>query len=251
MKKWYSASPRLMGPRFMGPRFMAQGLLVSALGLSACVDGGDTIQVLRNQLPQAGCLVPDSATATFMPRGRIESSAAGGYLFTPLIENRAVPNAAADRNVFVDGANVDLKFSDDLFSEAEIKAFNDSGLARFKQSFSGSIPAGGLASFAFEVLPKGLLDEIDNRLADGQSTQVVAQVEVLGTLDGGDIESNLFSYPIQVCKGCLIQNLGSCESIISEEINTGGVCQALQDGILDCCTDAEGGLVCGDQIPAA
>ena len=110
-----------------------------------------------------------------------------------------------------------------------------------------NIPAGGLASFAFEVLPKGLLDEIDNRLADGQSTQVVAQVEVLGTLDGSDVESNLFSYPIEVCKGCLIQNLGSCESIISEEINTGGVCQALQDGILDCCTNAEGALVCPAQ----
>ena len=241
MKKWYSAWPRLS----------AQCVLVGAFGLSACADGGDTIQILRNQLPQAGCVVPDSDTGTFLPRGRIESTAADGYLFTPLVENRAVQNAAAERTVFVNGANVDLKFSGDLFSDGEIKAFNDAGLTRFKQSFSGSIRAGGLASFAFEVLPKGLLEEIDSRLGVGEFAQVIAEVEVLGSLDGGEIESNLFSYPIQVCKGCLLQNLGSCDALISDDVNTGGVCQALQDGLLDCCTDAEGAQVCPAQKPAA
>lgn len=227
-----------------------QCVVVGAIGLSGCVDAGATLQILRNQAPEEGCSVSSSATGDFLARGRIESDANEGYLFTPLIENRAEKSGMAERVVFINGANVDLKFTGDFFSESEISGFKDEGLARFKHSLSGSIAPGALAPLSFEVIPKGMLEAIDAKLAEGESTQVFAEVEILGSLDGGDVDSSVFRYPIEVCKGCLRNDLGSCELLGDEEIRTGGSCQPFQDGITDCCTDATDSLVCPAKKPA-
>ncbi len=220
-----------------------QCILASAIGLSACVDAGATIQVLRNQQPEDGCSVPASKASTFLPRGRIEATADAGYLFTPLVENVAVSSDQAARTVFVDGANIDLVFTGGHFSEAEIAALGDE-LTHFRQSFSGSIPAGTVASFAFEVISKDVLEALEAKLDDGDFEQVIAEVQIVGSIDGSTVKSNVFNYPIDVCKGCLVTDLGLCTDIGDQEINSGGVCQDQQDAPLDCCTKSNGDVIC-------
>ena len=226
--------------KHMSWKIAAAGLLALQVG---CVDAGSSIQILRNQAPDEGCVVPTSETALFYSRGVIDVAATRGYLFTPLIKNLAVTSATADRTAFVEGANVDLVFATDLYSEAELSSLKEQGLSFFRQSFSGNIDPGGVASFAFEIIPKGMLDSLAGKISAGETTQVVAEVEVIGRQAGGDVSSSVFRYPIDVCNGCLVNNLGSCSTLESDATNTGGACQSLQDGIVDCCDD-NGTQVC-------
>jgi len=211
---------------------------------SGCVDAGETLRILRNQEPSGACEVSDSAGDAFLSSGIIDVQASAGYLFTPLVENRAVASGVNERLVFVDAAIVDLKFANGFYSDAEVSALDAAGLAKFRQPFSGSIPAGGVSSFAFEVIPKDMLDDMASKLAEGEITRVIADVEIRGTLDGADVASPTFTYPIEVCNGCLTQVIGTCDALPAGDVQIGGACQELQDGVLECCTGADGSLVC-------
>jgi hypothetical protein len=53
--------------------------------------------------------------------------------------------------------------------------------------------------------------------------------------------SDPFNYPLQVCNGWLVGNLGPCP--FKNVVNTGNACNPAQDDIVDCCTD-NGALIC-------
>ena len=216
-----------------------QIFLAGVLGATgACAaDGAESIQILRNQVPGEGCVIPTDTSGLFQPRGRIDVAASSGYLFTPIIQSNVEPSEAAGRWVFVEGANVSLEF---VGSNAPGTDFGD--LTNFRSLFSGSIEPGGVASFAFDIVPKQLLGMLTVNVDD--PLQVVATIEVTGTLDGSDVTSNTFSYPVEICNGCMTNVLGACEGLEATEISLGGACQTYQDGVVDCCTDAEGALVC-------
>jgi hypothetical protein len=207
------------------------GLLVAALATSTgCADQGDeSLMILGNTQPGNDCQLSNSATM-FQTRGRIDTQAVTGYLFTPLVSNRATRTQSqmVSRVAFIEGANVDLSFPGGGDP-------GNSSLTSFAQPFSGSIsPNGGQSTFAFEIIPKATLDAMG--LASGEIVQVIADVQVYGTMDGNDIDSNTFHYPIDVCNGCLYQNLGDCTALPEGYMGTeGGKCQALQDGVLECC----------------
>ena len=210
---------------------------------TGCVDAGETLRILRNQAPSEGCVIPTGESDQFLSSGIIDTDANGGYLFTPLIESRAVGNNETDRRIFLKSAVVRLRFEDDFFDDATLNRLEDEGLTRFSQPVSGSIPANGSSTLAFELISKQLLVEMAAAVGDGV-TRVTADVEIRGTVDGGDVASPTFSYPVEVCTGCLTRNLGACTDVDDSSVQTGGVCQPLQDGFVDCCTAADDSLVC-------
>jgi hypothetical protein len=74
---------------------------------------------------------------------------------------------------------------------------------------------------------------------------VTAEVVVFGDLNGGDVESVPFFYPVDVCDGCLKIDRGPCSGLPDDfEPEQGGECNPLQDAAADCCTDADGDDVC-------
>ena len=234
-------------------RMRAFVLSVAAASLTAlapgCTDAGTSMLIVQNQVPQDGCVVPSSQTSDFRSRGRIDVNAAGGYLFTPLVNSLVTEtaNGQGTRVIAVEGANVDLTFEPGF----DASGF-DSSLTSFSEAFSGSIFPGSQASFSFTVVPKALLDALSSKIAAGDMVQVTAKVKVFGTLDGGSVDSNSFDYPIDVCNGCLQIDNGSCDALPSNFTPaTGGACNTLQDDPIDCCTDAGGALVCPAAPPAA
>lgn len=219
-------------------------LVVGAFStLPSCVDAGESLRILRNQAPEDGCSVPGDQGAAFLSQGIIDVGADTGYIFTPLVENRAVANGSTDRRVFVDAAVVRLSFDDRTLNAATISAIEAANLDFFRQPFSGSIEAGGTGAFAFEVISKQALDLISDGLLD-TTTRVTAEIEIRGEVDGSDVASPTFTYPIEVCNGCLTNDLGSCSALPNVEIRTGGTCQTQQDGFVDCCTNSAGTSVC-------
>jgi hypothetical protein len=222
----------------------AAALILAAAG---CTDAGASFFIVQNQSPDQGCVVPSSTTANFIPRGRIEVEAESGYLFTPVVQSlvRQSPTGQSPRVLFVEGADVTLSFDEARISASEQASLRDSGLAHFRQAFSGAIYPGGVTSFAFEVISRALLDRLGGMVGAGDSILVTAEVVLFGSLDGGTIESQPFTYPIDVCRGCLLVDRGLCAGLpAGYEPATGGNCQTLQDMPLDCCTSAEGDLVC-------
>jgi hypothetical protein len=231
-----------------------QRILSLAIALAGCTtDAGESMIIVQNQIAAEECIVPSSRDATFRGRGIIDVQAGEGYIFTPLVQSLLEEDESGRtlRVVAVRGADVDVSFPSGFFSNSEEAELEDDRLTRFSQAFSGSLFPGGLASFAFVVIPRGLLDRVDAKLDPGEQILATVDVVVFGEIDGGDVESVPFSYPIDVCDDCLKIDRGACSALSPDfEPLTGGVCNPLQDAPVDCCT--EGAIeLCPAQPPAA
>jgi hypothetical protein len=217
---------------------------VVGLGLGACVDSADSaaLRILGNVAPGDGCSV-DSASTTFLDDGIIEANDRFGYVFTPSARNDLQTigdELTGPKTIYVTHARVLLNFYD-----PDLQGAFDDSLVNFSVATSGAIePNGGTAAFSFEIVPPELLTLIGDRLGDPTDenprprTVIDAKVQLVGSRGGGggEEESNAFRYPVEVCVGCLAIDLGPCENLDSSFMpQTGGVCNAAQDGVLECC----------------
>src|SRR5262249_55243404 len=153
---------------------------VSLLG--ACTtDAGASFFILQNQVPEDGCVISPSP-GTFRSRGTVDVQASAGYIFTPVVQSlvQQADRDDVDRVIFVQGA-------------ALPRTVGHRELDPFRQRFSGAITPGGTTSFAFEILPPGSLDGVD------EGSLVLAEIEMFGEVEGGDATAEPFVYPIDVC----------------------------------------------------
>lgn len=246
---------------------MARSIVSAALPLlalvGACVDNNadSGLVILRNVAPELGCTV-DPTSSAVRTSGIIEDDAVGGYVFTPVVRNDLVTfegeNITA-KSIFIGGARVTIDFSDpELFTAAEQTTFDTDGLTKFVVPSSGAIdPNGGQQTFHLEVVPTDLLALIAPKLAamtsttdPTPSTVLMVRVQFFGTRAGSEVSSNLFSYPVEVCHGCLTNVLGPCDTLSPDlEVQAGGECNAAQDGFTDCCLAPDASLVCPAVVP--
>lgn len=233
--------------------------LTLPLALAACVaDNADSaLVILRNVDPTTGC-VADPSSEVARTAGTIQTNATFGYVLTPVVRNDLVTvegESPTRKSVFLEGARVTIAFYDaELFTAAELDTLETDGLTRFMAPTSGALePNGSTQTFQLEVVPRELLAAIDAKLPTdvvAPSTLIDVQIEMYGQLAGSEIRSNKFHYPVTVCRDCLISSVGLCSAIDpGTEYRTGGACNTLQDGIVDCCTDADGLLVCPATAP--
>lgn len=227
---------------------LSVSILSLALGLGACVDenADSGLIILHAVPPESGCTFAAGGTA-IQPSGRIQSTAGNGYLIAPEVRNDltlADGEAESPKTILISGARVEIQFRDPSpFTDAEEAALATEGLTRFEAPFAGSVaPNGGTAVLPFEAVPVQLLRRIDAKLPDptfenpSPSFLLDVQIRELGTRRGDSVESNLFRFPVEVCADCLIRDLGQCVDLSSAQtVSTGGACQTLQDGVLDCC----------------
>ena len=221
--------------------------LASALGFMGapgCTSEDATVVILQNQAPTMGCMVSSSSSDAYVPRGFIDAQANAGYFFTPLLRNFATSTSTAGegrRIAFLEGAEIRLDFPAGLLSDAELSDLSSRNLVEFSQPFSAAVsPNGGLTSVVFELIPVPVLQALRGPLPeDGTLASIQATVQVFGKLGGSSITTQEFVYWVDVCDGCAKNQLGDCALVDpSADIRTGGVCNLLQDGFVDCCTQA-------------
>ena len=232
--------------------------LVASAMLAACTttSGDNTIVVLHNQLPAAGCVLSADVNGAFRSAGRMDlyqwvpGAESTGYILTPLVANYAFaksdqPQEIMRRTVLVRGAHVDLKFNDATFMTADDQAALDAaGLLHFDVRFAGAIPPNqSLAAFTFQTIPAGVFDAIrrkyDGLTKLGPDVDMIASVVIYGDLGSGSIESSAFEFPVTACDGCLTNLAGECSALSTDfKARTGGVCSVMQDDVIDCCTDS-------------
>lgn len=228
--------------------------LLAAGMLAGCTDTNYTVYILRNQILADGCKVASSAT-DFVSFGELDVTdpipgsnlVNTGYLLAAAVQNGTDPDPN-DSNLhifFAMGADVELRSNGSAGSDSIIAALGVRNLVSRTQYFGGSIPPGGVAGMGFPVI------DADQTLALGdiigtQVVQVIARSKVFGVIDGNDVTGSPFDFPVTVCKGCLVADLGSCAALAGSTMmfNTGGTCNKLQDALLDCCDLGGGVLQC-------
>jgi hypothetical protein len=227
---------------------------------AGCTDTTESVFILRNQIIAADCTAPGGGGGvTGRTAGTLDVTnplpgsqlANPGYIFAPAVVN-GTSSVAGNPNlhtVFLQGANVELKSNGSQQSAAVIAALTGRGLVKRTQRFSATIQAGGTAGVPYPLIDADQTDALGDVLDGGQVAQVIAHTTVFGTIDGSSITSDPFDYPIEVCKGCRVIELGACADLtMGTMIHTGGNCNILQDGLLDCCTK-NGAEVCPAVIP--
>jgi hypothetical protein len=231
--------------------------LVAGATVAGC--GGPTGQffIIHNQVPEAGCVVPADKSAPYRGEGildvRVPSALADtAYELFPLLEND-LPAEAGDgvqpTRIALSGFDIDITFVD---GSAAATAFFTAmaadpamgPLVRYQAPWSGSVDAGGGVTSALtngfpNQLAKSLRD--GKVLADGSYLRVDVNVRAFGNTLSGSVKSDVFTYPMRVCDGCLINSITACPT--SGPVLTGGVCNPGQDAPVDCCTQGAD-LVC-------
>lgn len=206
--------------------------------LAACVQSGDeTVLILHNVAPADGCTISAEAGAGYLSTGVIDVNTIRGYTFTPVAENTAQSGEGGNNYIaFVSGAHVNVHFADDALESA----LADTDLTRFEVPISGSIdPDGGTTAFAFEVVPGELINMLATEIEDPLRDRVLLLVDIsiFGDINNGGFETQTFRYPVEVCDGCLFNNVGACSDYPTgtEFPNPGNGCNIAQDYTVDCC----------------
>lgn len=214
-------------------------LLVLILALAgACVaDNADSpVAVLYNQQPGADCTISSADTGAAIIRGTMDIQSPVGYLLTPVVKNFAQTSEYIDvdqRMAYLEGGVIRV-------------AAGGQTLADYTTAFGAVVePDGGTAGLLFELIPPALLQGLAGQLPNPQARVTLeTTTQLFGILGGSTLDTKEFPYSIDVCNGCMVNNVGPCATFTGEVNNEGGKCNPLQDApLVDCCTQ-DGELVC-------
>lgn len=209
---------------------------LAALIASGCtVDAGDSLFLLHNKALDESCNVPVEKEALFLSRGLLDAQYGFAYTFSPLVESRTRTideNDPLERAILIEGAEIELELPDGVSVAADA--------TRFTQRFSGTLEPGTLSAFSFDIIPSVVTQAVGNVLQVGERTQILAKIKIFGKLGNGTVESPQFTYPVQVCNGCIPVQLCANYKLPPKML-----CLPGQDGFEpNCCIDAAGALIC-------
>jgi hypothetical protein len=215
----------------------------------ACNGPSGQFYVVQNQVPNAGCVIPAGEGALYKGEGILDirvpvTASDGAYLLFPLLKNDLpVSGDGVEPNrIALAGFEVDLRFVDgpseagDFFAQLAADPSTEA-LVRYQSPWSGSVsPGGGTTTAVTAAFPGDTARRLRDTdiLRDGSYARVDALVRAFGNKLDGRIKSDVFTYPIRICDGCLINRITTCPA--SPPILTGGVCNPGQDAPVDCCT---------------
>jgi hypothetical protein len=235
-----------------------------AAAAAACGRVPGQFEILQNQVPQPGCVIPAEAGNLYRGDGTLDLSlvqagSTSAYYLFPLVKNN-LPGSTGDGP---DPNEIDIKsFAVDI-SPHEVGSVPpgvrtlfdtlnaspgspDYGLIHYALPWAVTVASGGgLAATSVGAFPVGLASRI---LATGEvgtspsSMLVNIRVRIFGDTNTQSIESDPFDYPVYVCNGCLVANLAPCP-YPSPPRFTGNECNVAQDSFVDCCS-LNGALVC-------
>jgi len=215
-----------------------------SLALVACVDTGDEgIYVVTNTaVTGATCSLSGDPSQPQIGHGTINSISLLPYVMTPLIQSRILPVDGVDeasKTVQLRGADVKLTLKAVSLENPLDGSFTNtnpnSKLGEpFSLLFSGAVKPGATVNSFVDIIPVAQLRAIGAMAGDNIiNAEVLAEVVIKGELNGNEIKSQPFYYPVTVCNNCVINVVGDCPMMGAPR--EGNACNPAQDGIVDCC----------------
>ena len=228
--------------RRLEKRCWVLGMVTSLLFLSGgCQENSASLVIIQNQIPGAGCSVESTASTNYRPQGTLDVSwytevgqPAGYYMF-PLVQNNLMStedteNGVVEQNcVTIKETQVDLKLG-------ALGTYVESNFTKYKVPTAVTICPGEMRAVSVMVIPPQVVEIIAPQIREDGMEYVNVKIRMVGKRGGTTIKSNSMSYPIFICNGCLIKDLGDCNSpTIPESPAAGNECNPAQDNRLDCC----------------
>jgi hypothetical protein len=231
-------------------------LLLVTTAVTGCGRVPGQFEILQNQVPQAGCVIPADEGNLYRGQGVLDlqlvrPGSTSAYFVFPLVKNN-LPGATGEgpdgNEIDVSSFAVDIMASrqgtmparvQDLFDSLNGAAGSaDYALLHYSLPWAVTIRSGGgTAATLVGAFPVDLASRI---LATGdvgvspQSLLLNLRIRVFGSTNTQDMESDPFDFPLYVCAGCLIGNLLPCP--FAGAANTGNECNVAQDNVVDCCS---------------
>lgn len=230
---------------------IAGGLIALAGSVAAgCADNNATLFVFGVLAPVVpGCDVTADPSQPVFGSGTLDVALRTNYEAWLLVGNQFTPRGAKQQlraettRITLTGAEITLKdaATDQIITckdQAHCGEFSVYG-SGFANSSKSEDPGYGI--IAAQLIPNAVGESYRASLAGkaGTTVSLVATVKVFGTTLGNqDVESGGFSYPIQLCMGCLVDFSsgkadGSCTPKAEGEIITPN-CRMGQDDLVDC-----------------
>jgi hypothetical protein len=200
---------RVWGHLLAGVSLLAGGIAAMA----ACKHDDSTlfvVDVLQAQPVSAGaqCLFTSDPTQAHISSGVLDIAFLSEYNPTYLIANQSVAEVnsqqlATETNIItVQGAVVTITDA----AGNQLNQFSRLAAASVDPA-SGAVP--GYAPITVTTIDSNTIQAdtaLQNNVAAGGTTRLVTYVKFFGQTTGGNsIESDTFEFPVDVCKGCLVQ----------------------------------------------
>jgi hypothetical protein len=223
--------------------------------MGACAGDQESLIVTHAPVwPASGECSVDPGQNTGMLAGTLDLQFATPYLMPAVLLNQLVPQQGATRSSGIDNSEVQLRSADvelELPQAPELieglREVNPA-LVEFRVPLATvSIPGGGRHGVAVEVVPRATAIVLGEDLArfEPETPSAPGAPSVLRLLAhlsfnasytsgrAGTIQSREFSFPIDVCVGCMIDCSGCPNRTCpAEPIWTGFICGNAQDNTL-------------------
>ena len=242
---------------------------VAVVGGGACVENPGLMVILGNQVPTMDgtthvCSAATSTGVSLLGQGVLDLGVGTpqGYVAYPVVQNRLAPRGMSggfDSNrIMLDGFRITLKAPPgyDFPWTADVPNHVE---PHFPQGLEPSSSLTANIELVSQTQARAILAEFKpGGLNPDLAQQIIftAEIRAVGELSGGEIESDVFRYPIRMCVGCLqtgflsaaqynYPHVPECSVAPRPNMYKGNPCNYAQDsGPLLCCVDDSMKIIC-------
>jgi hypothetical protein len=230
--------------------------------LAACAEDAPAMFVKYNGLPDENC-APDPGGASYKTSGSLDLLIGTSYILYPVLQNNLVPSESVSfaRPAGGGGLNgASTEMNTVTLTRAEVTLDLPSTLSGVAKNrtipLSGSALPGEDFALDLTVIPSNVGSnlQLNPAFASGDAVEIGVQVKFYGeTVSHNEVVSNVFNFPISLCRGCGIvyppeantaesgvPNCSNLDGVTDSSAFAGNRCNLGQDLDTDC------RLVCSD-----
>jgi hypothetical protein len=248
---------------------MRGAALAAVVVAGGCVDNAGLMVIVGNQIPtfdaiKNTCSASAETGAALLGQGILDLDVGTPqpYVAYPIIQNRLQPRAMMGgpetNRVMLAGFHIDLEAP-----PGYPFPWTDTVPSHIEPAFSQGLEPGASLTAAVDLITQNQAQAILAEFRPGGlsaklTDQVIftAQMRAVGNLNGGEIESDVFRFPVRVCVGCLQTGFTTmaeynypgvplCSVAPRPNMYKGNPCNFAQDsGPLLCCLDDNQKAIC-------
>ncbi len=234
-------------------KMMLPALMIAVAAWTGCQENSASLLILQNQVPGEGCTL-DTSGGSYRTQGTldvawyVQKGQPAYYDMYLLVKNNLLStensgNAVEENCIVLEKAQVDLNLG-------SLGDYVESSLTRYEVPLALTVCPEEEKAVTVRVIPSQVVELVGNQINEGSTILATARVKLIGKRGSQKIPSNSIDYPIFLCNGCLIHNLGLCSSnTIPDSPKAGNPCNPAQDDILECCSEGAD-LVCPAVAPS-
>lgn len=247
-----SYSPGTAGGRIGVLAIVAGASILSSVGCvgqrNFYISGNLSPCANADELKGTGSGSGSSSSTLVLSSGVLDISAGQGYRLYPQLVNELPKSANADKQpernrLFLKRFEVDLDLG-------QLGGGNvPSALTSFDLPNAATIEPGGKLRAVIKIIPDQLVAMLT--IPSNVRPIVIANIRAIAEHGATDIESREFRYAVELCKGCLIQDIGDCSKLSGQSstqkdqlAQAANACGHPQDDRTVCCRATGGSLRC-------